>query len=70
MQNPRIILTKEMILDKLWDSGGKYVDDNTLAVYIRRLRTKIEADPGQPQMLVTVRGMGYKWKIIDGGGAA
>lgn len=55
MQNPGIIFTKEKILDKLWD--GNYVDDNTLAVYIRRLRTKIEVDPGNPQMLVTVRGL-------------
>jgi len=65
MQNPGIILTKEKILDKLWDSNGNYVDDNTLAVYIRRLRTKIEDDPGNPQMLTTVRGMGYKWNVID-----
>lgn len=70
MQNPGIILTKEKILDKLWDQGGNYVDDNTLAVYVRRLRTKIEVDPGNPQMLVTVRGMGYKWNVIGGGGEA
>ena len=70
MQNPEILLTKEKILDKLWDGNGNYVDDNTLAVYIRRLRTKIEADPGNPQMLMTVRGMGYKWNIIDQGGEA
>lgn len=68
MQNPGIILTKEKILDKLWDSNGNFVDDNTLAVYIRRLRTKIETDPGNPQMLVTVRGMGYKWNIKGGSG--
>lgn len=70
MQNPGLILTKEKILDKLWDGNGNYVDDNTLAVYIRRLRTKIEDDPGNPQMLVTVRGMGYKWNIMDWGGGA
>ena len=67
MQNPGMLLTKEKILDKLWDGNGNYVDDNTLAVYIRRLRTKIEDDPGNPQMLVTVRGMGYKWNITDQG---
>ena len=61
MQNPNIILSKEKILDKLWDGEGNYVDDNTLAVYIRRLRMKIENNPGDPQMLMTVRGMGYKW---------
>lgn len=67
MHNPGIILTKDQILDKLWDGNGNYVDDNTLAVYIRRLRTKIESDPGNPQMLLTVRGMGYKWSVIEGG---
>lgn len=66
MQNPGIVLSKERILDKLWDGKGNYVGDNTLAVYIRRLRTKIEADPGNPQMLVTVRGMGYRWNVIGG----
>lgn len=70
MQNPGIILTKEKILDRLWDGNGDYVDDNTLAVYIRRLRTKIEDDPGHPERLVTVRGMGYKWDITGGGGNA
>lgn len=65
MQNPNIILSKEKILDKLWDGGGNYVDDNTLAVYIRRLRMKIENNPGDPQMLLTVRGMGYKWNVLN-----
>lgn len=64
MQNPNRILTKEKIFEKLWDGNGNYVDDNTLAVYIRRLRMKIEEDPGTPQMLLTVRGMGYKWNEI------
>lgn len=68
MQNAGMVLAKETIPSKLWDSGGNYVDDNTLAVYIRRLRTKIEDDPGNPQVLVTVRGMGYKWNVIDSGG--
>lgn len=65
MQNPNIILSKEKILDKLWDGEGNYVDDNTLAVYIRRLRMKIENNPGDPQMLLTVRGMGYKWNVLN-----
>ncbi len=65
MENPNIVLSKERILDKLWDSAGSYVDDNTLTVYIRRLRMKIEDDPGEPQMLVTVRRMGYKWNVIS-----
>ena len=61
MQNPGQILPKERILDRLWDSEGNYIDENTLAVYIRRLRMKIEADLGNPSMLLTVRRMGYKW---------
>lgn len=64
MQNPNRILSKETILEKLWDGDGNYVDDNTLAVYIRRLRMKIEANPSAPQLLLTVRGMGYKWNVL------
>lgn len=65
MRNPNRILSKETILDKLWDGGGNYVDDNTLAVYIRRLRMKIEQDPNHPENLLTVRGLGYKWKVTN-----
>ena len=64
MQNPNVVLSKERILDKLWDCEGNFVDSNALTVYIRRLRMKIEDDPGEPQMLVTVRRMGYKWNVI------
>lgn len=64
MQNPNRILSKETILEKLWDGDGNYVDDNTLAVYIRRLRMKIEANPSDPQLLLTIRGMGYKWNVL------
>lgn len=63
MSHPNQLLSKEIILDKLWDGHGNYIDDNTLAVYIRRLRMKIEKDPNHPQILLTVRGMGYKWKV-------
>ena len=64
MQNPNAVLSKEQILDKLWDCEGNYIDNSTLTVYIRRLRTKIEDNPGEPQMLLTVRRMGYKWNVI------
>lgn len=64
MQNPNAVLSKEQILDKLWDCEGNYIDNSTLTVYIRRLRTKIENNPGEPQMLVTVRRMGYKWNVM------
>lgn len=64
MQNPDIVLSPGRILDKLWDNEGSYVDNNTLTVYIRRLRMKIEDNPGEPQMILTVRRMGYKWNVI------
>ena len=64
MSNPNIVLTKERILDKLWDSEGNYIDNSTLTVYIRRLRIKVEDNPGEPQMLITVRNMGYKWVTV------
>ncbi len=61
MENPDMVLSAELILSRLWDCDEKYVDNNTLTVYIRRLRTKIEEDPCRPERIVTVRGMGYKW---------
>ena len=64
MRNPNIVLTKTQILDKLWDCDGNYIDSSTLTVYMRRLRMKIEDNPSEPQMLLTVRGMGYKWNVI------
>lgn len=64
MQNPNAILSKEKILEKLWDNENNYVDDNTLNVYIRRLRMKVEDNPSDPAMLLTVRRMGYKWNVL------
>lgn len=61
LRSPGQVLTKETILNALWDCEGNYVDTNTLTVYIRRLRLKVEDNPGSPQRLVTVRGMGYRW---------
>lgn len=63
MQNPNHLLIREMILDLLWDGNGNYVDDNTLSVYIRRLRSKIEDTPNVPAFLLTERGFGYKWIV-------
>lgn len=65
MENPDRILSAEQILGKLWDCNENYIDNNSLTVYIRRLRTKIEDDPGKPRRIVTVRGMGYKWSTTD-----
>ena len=64
MRNPNAVLSKEQILEKLWDCEGNFIDGSTLTVYIRRLRIKVEDNPSQPQMLLTVRGMGYKWNVI------
>lgn len=61
MENPNQVLSSEQILGKLWDCNENFVDNNSLTVYIRRLRKKIEDDPGDPQCIITVRGMGYKW---------
>ena len=67
MERPGMILSTEQIMGRLWDCDGNFVDGNTLAVYIRRLRAKIEDDPAKPARIVTVRRMGYKWNA--GGGA-
>lgn len=63
MRNPNIVITKEQILDKLWDCEGNFIDNSTLTVYIRRLRMKVEDNPSEPKMLLTVRGIGYKWAV-------
>lgn len=61
IRNAGILVTRNRILEELWDSGGNFVDDNTLSVYIRRLREKIEKNPSKPEHLMTVRGFGYRW---------
>lgn len=65
MQHPNRMLTKEQILEKLWDIDENYIDSSALTVYIRRLRLKIEDNPSMPRMLVTIRRMGYKWVVND-----
>ncbi len=62
LKNSGRVLTRGMILDKLWDGAGNFVDDNTLSVYVRRLREKLEDQPSRPEHLKTVRGFGYQWK--------
>lgn len=61
MRNPKSIITRNRLLEVLWDCNGDFVDDNALSVYIRRLREKIEEDADQPMFIKTIRGMGYKW---------
>ena len=60
LSNKGNIITRNKLLDELWDAAGEFVNDNTLTVYIKRLREKIEDDPANPQIILTVRGMGYK----------
>lgn len=61
IQNPKVVLSRSQILEKIWDVGGEFVDDNTLSVYVRRLREKIEDDPAKPEYIITMRAVGYKW---------
>ena len=60
INNPKSIITRSRLLDELWDAAGEFVNDNTLTVYIKRLREKIENDPANPQIILTVRGTGYR----------
>lgn len=54
------MLSRAYLLDEVWDMAGDFVNDNTLTVYIKRLREKIEDDPGNPEIIKTIRGMGYR----------
>lgn len=60
LMNPKNIITRTQLLDEMWDAAGEFVNDNTLTVYIKRLREKIEDDPANPQIILTVRGTGYR----------
>ena len=60
LQHKGKLVTREMLRDAIWDSAGEYVSDNALNVYIKRLREKVETDPSDPSIIVTVRGLGYK----------
>ncbi len=61
IKNKGRVLTREQILDKIWDIDGDFVDENTVSVNVRRLRTKIEDDPSDPSFIKTVFGIGYIW---------
>lgn len=54
------VLTRNQLLEQIWDVAGDFVNDNTLTVYIKRLREKLEDTPQQPKIIKTVRGLGYK----------
>ncbi len=59
IRNRGRVLTRAMLLEQIWDTGGNFVDENTLSVHIRRLRQKIETDPARPEYIITVFGIGY-----------
>lgn len=61
LEHPRQILSKNQILERLFDADGDFVDENTVAVNIRRLREKIETDSSHPEYIRNVRGLGYLW---------
>lgn len=54
------LLTRDQLLDEIWNIAGDFVNDNTVTVYIKRLREKIENDPTNPKIIKTVRGLGYR----------
>ncbi len=60
LQHKGKLVTRELLRDAIWDTAGEYVSDNALNVYVKRLREKVEDDPSDPQLIVTVRGLGYK----------
>lgn len=65
IQNKNMVLSRAQILEKLWDVTYDFINDNTLSVYIKRLREKIEDDSSKPHYILTVRGLGYKWNGSD-----
>ena len=58
-QNKGMVLTRDKLLEAIWDMAGEFVEDNTLTVYMKRLREKIEDNPAKPEIIKTIRGMGY-----------
>ena len=60
VNNPNSIITRDRLLDELWDAAGEFVTNNALTVYIKRLREKLGDDPAAPQLILTVRGTGYR----------
>ena len=62
IENKNQLLTKDMIIEHVWNEDGESTDDNNLFVRINRLRQKVETDPKIPKRIVTIRGMGYIWR--------
>lgn len=66
VSSPKSIITRDRLLNELWDAAGEFVTNNTLTVYIKRLREKIEDNPAEPKLILTVRGMGYRLGVQQG----
>lgn len=64
LNNQGQILTRAQLLEGIWDVVGNYVNDNTLSVYIKRLREKLEEDVQNPTIIVTIRGLGYRMENV------
>lgn len=64
VRNANRTVTRDNILNELWDNASDFVDSNTLSVYVRRLREKVEQTPSKPEHLITVRGFGYQWREV------
>jgi two-component system, OmpR family, response regulator VicR len=62
MENSCQILTREQLIEALWDIDGNFVDENTVAVNIRRLRQKVEDNPSNPDYIKNIRGIGYTFE--------
>ncbi len=63
MNNPHVLMNKDDILNEIMEGEGAYADTNTLAVYIKRIREKIEENSSEPKYIITQRGLGYKWNM-------
>lgn len=63
MNNATELLSKDKLLDEIFEGEGAFVDENTLSVYVKRLREKLEDKPSEPKYIITKRGLGYKWDI-------
>lgn len=62
LENRGNTIPKEVLLEKIWQDGAEYVEDNALSVAVKRLRTKIEDNPSKPEHIVNIYGIGYVWK--------
>jgi len=63
LNSPHQVMTRSLLLEKIWDVEGNFVEDNTLSVYIKKLRLKLNGISENFDYIITVRGVGYKWNM-------